>query len=50
LTGAKDNKVGIITAAGGNFKLEKFVEIVTMPQSLDFLNGNLLAGLRNGTI
>lgn len=50
LTGAKDNKVGIITAAGGNFKLEKFVEIATMPKSLDFLNGNLLAGLRNGMI
>jgi WD40 repeat protein len=48
LTGAKDNKVGIITATGGNFKLEKFVEIATMPKSLDFLNGNLLAGLRNG--
>jgi len=26
LTGAK-GKVGIITAAGGNFKLEKFVEL-----------------------
>lgn len=50
MTGAKDNKVGIITAAAGNFKLEKFVEIATMPKSLDFLNGNLLAGLRNGMI
>lgn len=40
-----------MSASGGNFKLEKFVDISSsFPRSIDFLNGNLLVGLRNGSI
>jgi hypothetical protein len=51
LAGSKDHKVAIITAAGGAFKLDKFVDLgASFPKALDFYNGNLLAGLRNGSI
>ena len=41
----------IITAANGVFKLEKFVDFSSsFPRSIDFFNGNLLVGLRNGSI
>jgi len=51
ISGGKDHKVAIISAQGGNFKLEKFVELSSsFPRSIDFINGNLLVGLRNGTI
>ena len=40
-----------MTASGGNFKLDKFVDISSsFPRSIDFFNGNLLVGLRNGSI
>lgn len=40
-----------MSAAGGNFKLERFVDISSSyPRSIDFFNGNLLVGLRNGSI
>ena len=40
-----------MSATGGNFKLEKFVDISSsFPRSIDFFNGNLLVGLRNGSI
>lgn len=40
-----------MSASGGNFKLEKFVDISgSFPRSIDFFNGNLLVGLRNGSI
>jgi len=40
-----------MSASGGNYKLEKFVDISSsFPRSIDFLNGNLLVGLRNGSI
>ena len=40
-----------MTASGGNFKLEKFVDISSsFPRSIDFFNDNLLVGLRNGSI
>jgi len=43
--------VCIISASNGAFKLEKFVDISgSYPRSLDFFNGNLLVGLRNGSI
>ena len=51
VTGGKDKKVAIIEAKGGNFKLEKFIDLSgSFPRSVDFFNGNLLVGLRNGTI
>lgn len=40
-----------MSAAGGVFKLEKFVDISSsFPRSIDFFQGNLLVGLRNGSI
>ena len=51
LSAGKDKKIAIISAQGGNFKLDKFVEISgSFPRSLDYFNGNLLVGLRNGSI
>jgi hypothetical protein len=54
-------KVAIISIGlGGNFKLDKMIDLAVIPsiaglplgypKSLDFLNGNLLCGLRNGSI
>ena len=51
ISGGKDKRIAIIDAKGGNFKLEKFIDIsASFPRSVDFMNGNLLVGLRNGTI
>ena len=54
-------KVAIISiGTGGNFKLDKLIDLSTIssianlplgfPKSVDFFNGNLLLGLRNGSI
>lgn len=54
-------KVAIISiGSGGNFKLDKIIDLALIPsiaglplgfaKSLDFYNGNLLCGLRNGSI
>jgi len=51
ISGGKDKRICIISAAGGNFKLEKFVDFSSsFPKALDFANNNLLVGLRNGSI
>lgn len=61
LSASKDFKVGIIQInAGCTFKLEKIIDLakITLNQhiplgyakSVDLLNGNILIGLRNGTI
>lgn len=51
ISGGKDKKIAIIEAKGGNFKLEKFIDLSgSYPRSVDFFNGNLLVGLRNGSI
>ena len=51
LVGCKEKKVTIINATGGNFALAKFVQLgESFPKSLDFHDGNLLVGQRNGTI
>lgn len=51
ISGGKDKRVCIMSCSGGNFKLEKFVDISSsFPRSIDFFNGNLLVGLRNGSI
>lgn len=51
ISGGKDRRVAIISIAGGAFKLEKFVELSSsFARSIDLLNGNLLVGLRNGSI
>ena len=54
ISGSKDSKIAIITFAGGNFKLEKIVDLgymaLKVPKSIDFYKNNLLLGLRNGSI
>lgn len=51
VSGGKDKRIAIMSASGGNFKLEKFIDISSsFPRALDFFNGNLLVGLRNGSI
>lgn len=51
ISGGKDKRICIISAAGGNFKLEKFLDFSSsFPKALDMLNGNLLVGLRNGSV
>jgi hypothetical protein len=61
IAGSKDQKISIITiASGGNFKLEKLIDLsaipalgglpLILPKSVDFFNGNLIVGLRNGSI
>lgn len=40
-----------MSASAGNFKLEKFIDISSsFPKAIDFFNGNILVGLRNGSI
>ena len=51
ISGGKDKRVCIMAASNGVFRLEKFVDIsASFPRSIDFFNGNLLVGLRNGSI
>ena len=51
LSGGKDKRICIITAGGGNWQLKKFVSLPSSyPVSIDIFNGNLLVGLRNGSI
>ena len=51
ISGGKDKRIAIIEAKGGNFKLEKFIDLsASFPRSVDLFNGNLLVGLRNGSI
>ena len=51
ISGGKDKRIAIIEAKNGNFKLEKFIDLsASFPKSLDLFNGNLLVGLRNGSI
>jgi len=51
VSGGKDKRICIITAAGGNFTLEKFIDFSSsFPKAIDMLNGNLLVGLRNGSV
>jgi len=55
ISGSKDFKIAIISSqTGGNFKLDRLIDLGTgtllQPKSVDFFNGNLLVGLRNGTI
>ena len=51
ISGGKDKKIAIINASKGEFKLEKFVDMgASFCRSIDILNGNLLVGLKNGSI
>lgn len=51
ISAGKDKKIAIISTTGGNFKLEKFVDLgASFVRSIDLLNGNLLVGLKSGSI
>jgi hypothetical protein len=51
ISGGKDKKIAIISTQGGNFKLEKLVDLgSSFVRSIDLFNGNLLVGLKNGSI
>ena len=51
ISGGKDNKIVIYSAKGGEYNLEKTIDFETSyPRSLDYFNGKILAGLRNGSI
>ena len=51
ISGGKDHRIAIISIAGGAFKLDKFIELSSsFARSVDMLNGNLLVGLRNGSV
>lgn len=47
---ATDGKVCIISAQGGNFTLDKFIDLKARVQFVDFKDGNLLIGLKSGTL
>jgi hypothetical protein len=51
ITGAKDSKVIIFSGKSGDLKLEKTVDMgESSPRGIDYFNGKLLVGLRNGFI
>jgi len=51
ISGGKDNKIVIYSAKGGEYNLEKTIDLESSyPRSLDYFNGKILAGLRNGSI
>jgi WD40 repeat protein len=51
ISAGKDNKVLIFTAAGGEYKLQKTIDLEeSYTKAIDYFNGNILVGLRNGTI
>lgn len=51
ISGGKDKRICIISASKGAFALEKFIDFSSsFPRSIDMMNGNLLVGLRNGSI
>lgn len=59
ISGSKDKIAIVSIATGGVYKLEKLIDLgvilnlnlpLVVPKSVDFFNGNLLVGLRNGTI
>lgn len=51
ISGGKDNKIVIFSAKGGECKIEKTIEnFESYPKGLDYLNGKVLVGLRNGSI
>ena len=51
ITGGKDSKIIIFKAAGGEYAQEKVIDLESSyPKALDYFNGKILAGLRNGNI
>jgi len=52
ISGGKDNKIIIYSAPGeGVYKLEKAIDLVgSFTKAIDYFNGNILVGMRNGSI
>jgi WD40 repeat protein len=51
ISGGKDNKVIVYSAQGGEYKQEKVIDLTaSYPKAIDYLNGKILVGLRNGSI
>jgi WD40 repeat protein len=51
ISGGKDNKIAIYKAAGGDYTLEKTLDFdSSYPKAIDYMNGKILVGLRNGSI
>jgi WD40 repeat protein len=51
ITAGKDNKIIVFTAAGGEYKQQKVIDLEeSYTKAIDYFNGNILVGLRNGTI
>lgn len=51
ISGGRDNKVVIYGVRGGEIILEKTIEMEGQhPKSVDYFNGKILVGLRNGSI
>lgn len=51
ISGGKDNKLVIYSAKGGEYTLEKTIDLESSyPKAIDYMNGKILLGLRNGSI
>lgn len=51
ISGGKDNKIVIYNNANGEYTLDKVIDFESSyPKAMDFFNGNILVGLRNGTV
>lgn len=51
ITGGKDNKLCIFNAKNGEYMIEKTIDLESSyPKAIDYMNGKILIGLRNGSI
>lgn len=51
ITGGKDTKIIIHKAAGGEYAQEKVIDLESSyPKAIDYFNGKILVGLRNGNM
>lgn len=51
ISGGKDNRIVIYSAKGGEYAQEKVIDFETSyARSIDYFNGRILIGLRNGSI
>lgn len=51
ISGGKDNKIVVYNMSNGDYTLDKVIDFESsFPKAIDFFNGRILCGLRNGTI
>lgn len=51
ISGGKDNKLVIYAGKAGEYTLEKTIDFESsFPRAIDYFNGKILVGLRNGSI